>query len=122
MFAVALLAQAYGLYTPDQPGPSDFFPNADKVAHGVMFAAVAYTAVRAFGRAGLVLTLLLAHAVASELIQHFLLATRSGDPLDAVSDAVGSLVGVGLARRHRRLVHDDRCRAGQVRVTSGGER
>jgi hypothetical protein len=39
--------------------------------------------------------LLAVHAVSSELVQHWLLANRSGDPADVAADLLG--VGLGLA-------------------------
>jgi len=39
-----------------------------------------------------VAVLLAVHAVVSELIQHYLLTGRSGDPLDSLADLAGVLI------------------------------
>lgn len=97
LFWLALAVQCYGLYWPDQPGPDLGIPNADKIVHLLIFGAVGFTAVRAFGRPGVVAALLAIHAVASELIQHFVLPGRSGDPKDVAADLTGVVIFVGLA-------------------------
>ena len=99
---LALAVQFVGLYSPSQLGahllPGEAaFANADKVVHFAMFAAVGFCAVKAFGRPGLVVGLLVSHAVVSELIQGFALPSRSGDPLDAICDTAGSVCAVWLA-------------------------
>jgi hypothetical protein len=43
--------------------------------------------------------LLVVHAVSSELIQHWLLANRSGDPADVAADLVGIAVGLLIGLR-----------------------
>jgi len=40
--------------------------------------------------------LLAVHAVVSELVQHYLLAGRSGDPSDSVADLAGVLIVTAL--------------------------
>ncbi len=94
---LALLLQLYGLYWPSQPGPSIGLANIDKVAHALMFGAVAFTAVRAFGRPGVVVGLLATHAVVSEAVQHFALPGRSGDIRDVAADLLGTVVFAWLA-------------------------
>lgn len=39
------------------------------------------------------------HAPVSELVQHYLLPNRSGDPWDAVADLLGVGLGILVARR-----------------------
>lgn len=90
--AVTVLVQLAVLYAPrapSAPGPVWL----DKVVHVTVFAAVALAAAWAGLPRRPVLALLLGHAVVSELVQHYLLPGRSGDPWDAVADAGG----VGLA-------------------------
>jgi hypothetical protein len=41
----------------------------------------------------------LAHAVVSELVQHWVLPHRSGDPRDALADAIGVLLATLLVTR-----------------------
>lgn len=103
---VALVAtvvlQFVVLYAPRAPSTGGI-PYLDKVVHLTVFALVGFTAVLAGVPARLAVALLLAHAVVSELLQHFVLPHRSGDPRDAVADALGTAVGVAagllLARR-----------------------
>jgi VanZ family protein len=97
-FAVALAVQLYGLYAPRQPGPSDV-PYLDKVAHCTIFAVVAYFGLRARVPRFVLLGYLVAQAVGSEFVQHYLLAHRSGDPFDTVADLTGAAIGTWLGFR-----------------------
>lgn len=105
VLAVAVVVHLVVLYAPSAPavgGPS----LTDEVVHVVVFAVVAWAARGAgLPLAGVVLALL-AHAVVSELVQHALLAGRTGDPSDVVADAVGVAVGVvvPVARRAGSMV------------------
>jgi hypothetical protein len=97
LLAVAVVVQLVVLYAPRAPSAASV-PGLDKLVHVTVFGAVAWAAARC-GIAGWVVTgVLLAHAVLSEVLQHVLLAHRSGDPLDALADAVGVLLGLALAR------------------------
>ena len=98
-FVLACLIQLYGLYSPHQAGPPTGIPNDDKVAHLLLFGSVAYLGLRVGVRARLLLTLLVANAVVSEVVQHFLLPDRSGDPFDSLPDLVGVAVGAWLGFR-----------------------
>jgi VanZ family protein len=98
-FVVACLIQLYGLYSPRQAGPQMSIPYDDKVAHLLLFGSVAYLGLRVGVRARLLLGLLVANAVVSELVQHFLLPNRSGDPFDSLADLVGVAVGAWLGFR-----------------------
>jgi hypothetical protein len=73
-------------------------PYLDKLVHVLVFAAVAWTGLRAGVPARWLLPLLVLHAVTSELVQARLLAQRSGDPADVVADLAGTLAGTLLAR------------------------
>jgi hypothetical protein len=94
-FAVALLVNLVALYYPRHVAQGGV-PYVDKVVHVAVFAAVAWTGVRAGLPVRWLAGLLVLHAVSSELIQHFLLPARSGDPADAVADVLGVGLGVGL--------------------------
>jgi VanZ family protein len=98
-FVLACLIQLYGLYSPHQAGPPTGIPNDDKVAHLLLFGSVAYLGLRVGVRARLLLALLVANAVVSEVVQHFLLPDRSGDPFDSLADLVGVAVGAWLGFR-----------------------
>ena len=91
-FLLACAVNLYGIYAPSQPGPA-LFDGADKVFHLLSFALLMATGLLAGLPARWLALALVLHAVASELIQHWLLPDRSGDPLDAVADAVGVAVG-----------------------------
>ncbi|MGQ7352628.1 VanZ family protein [Quadrisphaera oryzae] len=102
-----MLAQLVVLYAPRAPSTDQVplvGPVLDKVVHLAVFALVAWTGRRAGVRVRLLVVVLLAHAVVSELLQHWVLPHRSGDPLDALADAAGVLVGLLLPARRGRLV------------------
>lgn len=97
--AATVALQLAVLYWPRPPSvPSGGLP-LDKVAHVVVFAlpVVALVAVGASRR--WVAAAMVVHAAASELVQHTLLARRSGDPGDVAADLVGVALGVLVARR-----------------------
>jgi VanZ family protein len=98
-FVLACLIQLYGLYSPRQAGPQTGVPYDDKVAHLLLFGSVAYLGLRVGVQTRLLLTLLVANAVVSELVQHFLLPDRSGDPFDSLADVVGVAIGAWLGFR-----------------------
>lgn len=104
-FAFSVVAQVVALYAPRAPSTGGV-PQLDKLVHAAIFGAVAFTALRSGLRAGPVVAALLAHAVVSELVQRFVLAHRDGDWRDSVADAVGTAVGVLLARRAARAPAD----------------
>ena len=88
---VAIALQLIALYSPQVPaGPQ--ITGLDKVVHVSIFAAPALAALMAGVSGPWALGVLAMHGPISELVQHFALAHRSGDPLDAMAD----LVGVGL--------------------------
>jgi VanZ family protein len=108
--ALAVVAQGYGVYRPTGPPSAPWFPNADKLEHAVGFglpvalllAALTLRARdrgRSLGRVApvVVIAVFLAHAVLSEVIQHFFYRYRTGDPLDALADSVGIALGAGFS-------------------------
>jgi len=97
-FAVAVVVQLLALYAPSAPAPPSGLP-LDKVVHVGVFAAVAWTGIRAGLPVRWVVGVLLAQSVVSELVQHFWLPHRSGDWRDAAADAVGTLVAAAWAVR-----------------------
>jgi hypothetical protein len=117
--ALAVAAQLWGLYAPDLPAGTDWFPGADKVLHALGFGlpiALIMMAdtlrrrsqgLRPRARV-LVATIWLsaAHAVVSELVQGAFYANRRGDPLDLLADWSGitiaaMLTGLGIGLRRR---------------------
>jgi hypothetical protein len=99
--AGAVALQLAVLYWPRPPSvPSGGLP-LDKVAHVVVFALPVVALVAAGAARRWVLAVLVGHAVASELVQHALLARRSGDPADVAADLIGVALGALLARRPR---------------------
>lgn len=98
-FALACVVNVVVLYSPDS-GPSTI-PYVDKVVHVLVFAAVAYTGTMLRLPLGWLVAVLVLNAVASELVQHYLLSQRSGDVFDAVADVTGVALGVWLATARR---------------------
>ena len=94
--AAAIAVNLVVLYWP-RPVSDGGVPYADKIVHVAIFAAVAVTALRVRVRLGWVVGLLAVHAVSSELVQHWLLANRTGDPADVAADLVGVALGVVVA-------------------------
>ena len=93
--AVALAVQLVALYAPYAAGGLEV-NGLDKVVHATIFAAPALAALMVGVRARWILGLLVAHALLSELIQHWGLPHREGDVFDVVADVAGVLFG-GLA-------------------------
>lgn len=102
-FAVALLVQLAVLYSPSTPDGAPGVPGLDKVVHATIFLLPALFGVLAGIRPLRLAVVLVAHAIASELVQHLLLPERSGDAWDALADVVGVALGlvIGLAMRKR---------------------
>jgi len=93
VLAVTVVVQLVVLYAPRAPAVSSV-PGLDKLVHAAVFGAVAWAATRCGVARWVVAVVLVAHAALSEVLQHTLLAHRSGDAVDALADTVG--VGLGL--------------------------
>jgi len=93
-----LLISAVVLLVPRAPTPGPDVPGLDKVVHGLVFAVLALTACRRFGRRTTVAAALVGYAVVTEIVQGLLLADRAGDPFDVMADLVGAACGWLLAR------------------------
>lgn len=105
-FGLAVAANMWGLYAPEQLG-DPLFPGVDKVAHLGSFALVMLLGQLVGIRPRLLASVLVVHAAASEVVQHVLLPGRSGDVIDLLADVVGIGLGWALAvavRRARRAV------------------
>ncbi|SES09062.1 hypothetical protein SAMN05216199_1934 [Pedococcus cremeus] len=96
VFLVLVVAHLCALYWPriGVEGPVTW---TDKVVHVLLFALPAAAGLLASLRPAYLLVPLALHAPLSELVQHFLLPNRSGDPWDAVADLSGVVVGVTIA-------------------------
>jgi hypothetical protein len=97
LLAAAVAVQLAVLYWPRAAG--DGLPYVDKLVHAAVFGAVAWAGCRAGVPHRVLLPLLAAHAVVSEVVQARLMTGRSGDPADVVADLVGT--GLGLLLAHR---------------------
>lgn len=100
LLPAAVAVNLVALFSPGSGGPT-FFPGSDKVAHALLFALVAWPAVRVGLRWPWVAGVLLVHAVVSEVVQQQFVRGRAGDPWDAAADLVGVTLGVLLALRGR---------------------
>jgi len=89
---VTLVVQLVVLYSPKAPaGPP--ITGLDKLVHIAIFAMPVLAALMAGLSAPWVLGILALHAPVSELIQHFELPLRSGDPFDVMADLAGLALG-----------------------------
>jgi VanZ family protein len=108
--ALAVVAQLYGVYRVTGPPSPPWFPHADKAEHAVGFAlpvglVVVAAGLRALSRGrrpsrralAVVVAVFAVHGVVSELVQHFLYTTRSGDPFDVLADWTGTALGAVVA-------------------------
>ena len=95
-FVAALALQLYGVYAPREAGPDTGIPQIDKVAHCFLFGAVAFTGLKVGLPARWLLGALAANAVVSELVQHWFLPQRDGDPFDTLADLIGVALGAWL--------------------------
>ncbi|GAA4723847.1 hypothetical protein GCM10025782_22270 [Pedococcus ginsenosidimutans] len=101
---LAVLVHLAAIYWPrvDVVGP---VPWTDKVVHVLLFGVPTVLLLVARPtrlHPALVVGALALHAPVSELLQHYLLPHRSGDPWDAVADLGGVVLGVTLAVVGRR--------------------
>ena len=117
-FVAAVLLNLVVLFSP-RAGGGDLFAGADTLVHVVVFAVVALTGRLVGLRTWPLALVLLVHAVESELVQHYWLTRRSGDPVDAAADVLGVLVGLlaawMLARRDSRADNPRVARSGGIR-------
>jgi hypothetical protein len=93
-FVLLVVVHLAVLYWPRSPSTGGL--PIDKVVHAVIFGMVLWAAARAHLPLRPVGVLLAVHAVVSELVQHYLLAGRSGDPSDSVADLAGVLIVTAL--------------------------
>ena len=97
-FAISVLINVVVLYSPRAVSGGGV-PYADKLVHIVIFALVAVTGLCARLPLVWLVGLLVTQAVVSELVQHWFLPNRTGDPRDVAADLVGVAVGVLLGRK-----------------------
>jgi len=98
LFVAVVAVHLAVLYWPRSPSTGGL--PIDKVVHAAIFGMVLWAAARARLPVWPVGVLLAVHAVVSELVQHYLLAGRSGDPVDSLADLTGVvIVGLFLWRR-----------------------
>lgn len=104
VLAAAVTLNLVALFAPASGGVG-LLPGSDKLVHVLLFAAVAWPAVRLGLPWPLVAGVLSVHAVGSEIIQHHLIPGRAGDPADVLADlagvALGVLTALGWARISR---------------------
>ena len=96
-FAAAVVLQLVALYWPREVSTGGV-AGIDKVVHATIFGLVLATGVRAGVPFRPLAALLCAHAVISELIQHYLLPHRDGDVFDALADIAGVAIVTVLLR------------------------
>ncbi len=100
---LALIVNAVAVFMPNPPSVPAF-PNEDKLVHVLLFGVPAFLGLLGGWRARVFVPLLLAYAVATEIIQGTLeSATRSGSLGDLAADTVGIAVAwlaTGRVWRH----------------------
>ena len=95
-FWAVLALSVLVLFVPRAPSPPPL-PEFDKLVHSTLFLLLAATTRWRFGaRLGL-LAAVAGYGALSEVVQAALLPHRSGDPLDALADAAGALLGWVIA-------------------------
>ena len=94
-FAVAVLVSLAVLFAPASDVPSAP-PGVDKVVHGLLFLALAFTGRWAGIRQSLLGVALIGYAVVSELVQGLTPLDRSMSVGDWLADSVGVVVGLAL--------------------------
>jgi len=96
VLAGVLVLHLAALYWPrvDVTGPVQ---QSDKVVHALLFATPVIVASCVVHSWRWLALLLAVHAPVSEVVQHYVLPHRSGDPLDAVADLVGVALGATVA-------------------------
>ena len=113
---VATCLHLWALYRPAGPAVLSWLPNADKLAHAIIFGLplllILITVAsrgRALGRrptgrfVGIAAAVFAGHAVLSEWIQHSFYSERVGDPYDVLADCAGCALAVlGYALVNRR--------------------
>jgi VanZ family protein len=92
---IAVVAQLLALYWPvvTVEGPVSW---TDKVVHLLIFAVPTYAVGLALGSVRTAVLVFALHAPVSELVQHFALPGRSGDPWDAAVDLVGVAIAAAV--------------------------
>lgn len=103
LWVLTICGHLYALYVPGSGGGALPFAHADKVAHILIFGAVAGAGRIAAISPRWLLATLLVHAVVSEVVQGLWIAGRSGDVFDTVADVVGIWLGwyvAGLVQRY----------------------
>ncbi|NNF59110.1 MAG: VanZ family protein [Rhodothermaceae bacterium] len=97
------LAIAIGCSLPGNALPVSVWLSFDKVLHLLAFAGFGWLWLRAYPHAARAVLLSgLLFAVGTEVYQHLMPIGRFFDPIDALADALGLLIGLGAARWHQR--------------------
>ena len=101
-FGGVLVLSMFSFFTPgpDLPQGPDV---SDKLEHAAIFMALALTGRLAGIRPGRLLAVLLAYAVATEVLQAVLPINRDGDWRDALADMIGVLIVLATELLVRRL-------------------
>jgi len=97
LLAVTVAVQLAVLYWPRAAGNG--LPYVDKLVHAAVFGAVAWAGCRAGVPHRVLVPLLVAQAVVSEVVQARLLSGRSGEPADVAADLAGTALGLLIAHR-----------------------
>lgn len=102
-FGAVVALSLYMLFSPSDGVPT--FPDVwffnDKLIHGTLFAALAFTGRLAGVSLRVLAPALVAYAAGSEVLQALLPIDRDGDPLDFLADSTGIAIGLFAGRAVR---------------------
>lgn len=90
LFALVVAGSLVVLFAPADDVPGGLPPGTDKAVHVGVFAALAWSGLRAVERGAWMLAALVGYAMLSEVVQGLLGRSRSG------TDVLADLVGLGL--------------------------
>ncbi len=98
-FVVTVAVQLALLYAPSAPSVPTGGVRIDWLVHLAVFAAVTWVGRRAGLPYVPLLVVVAVHAPVSELVQHWWLPHRTGDPTDVLADLAGVALGALLPAR-----------------------
>jgi VanZ family protein len=110
---LAVIAQVMAtgaMFWPSQDFPEVAVPMVDKWAHFIVFGTLYFLWADAISPKGIEIKMifrlaisLLLYGIIIELIQHYWYASRTGDTLDVLANAIGIVLGLFAKKRKQRI-------------------